>query len=274
MKIMPEYRLPTVVATGLLTLLLVPAVTVGQSRQISRQVPAAEESSFHYIFFWKQDDSHTRSMLQVFHEATQNLPVASATTIVRLDDSRQRSLVDQYDVSRAPMPLVLAVAPNGAVTKAWPVQFTAEQLGEGIVSPHTANCLKALQDKKLVVLCVMNRRTPNSQASYQSALAFQADPRFADATRVFVLDADDSRETSFLRQLQIAPGTNEPITLVLAPPGEQIAKLTGHVTNEQLVAKVTAAQQACCPGGQCGPNGQCDPGQCCPGGKCGPQQNQ
>lgn len=229
------------------------------------------QDQFQYIFFWKQDDPQTRGMLKRFKNATQQMAPSVTTTTVNISDPRQRKIVDQYNVGRAPMPLVLSIAANGAVTKAWPVQFTAEQLREGIVSHHAAQCLKALQDKKLVVLCVLNSRTPISQSVYQSAVQFQADSRFVNTAAVIAIDANDAAEGTFLQQLQVTPGTTDAVTIVLAPPGEQVAKFSGPVTKEQLAAKVTAAQSACCPGGKCGANGQCGPGGCCPGGKCGPQ---
>ena len=50
--------------------------------------------------------------------------------------------MDKFGVSRAPMPLVLALAPNGAITKGFPIKFDEKQLREGFVSPCTAKCLK------------------------------------------------------------------------------------------------------------------------------------
>lgn len=259
-------RIAASVLLGLFSLVTVrsaePTTALGEVRQ----------DQFQYLFFWKQDDPQTRGMLQVFQQATRQMGSQVRTATVNISDPRQRQIVESYGVGRAPMPLVLSIAPNGAVTKAFPAQFTEAQLREGLVSRCAAQCLKALQDKKLVVLCVLNSQSPHSQAVHQSALQFQGDSRFANATEIVSIDADDAAEESFLRQLQIPPHTADPVTVVLAPPGEQVAKFTGQVTKEQLVSKVAAAQSTCCPGGKCGPNGQCGPGGCCPGGKCGPQR--
>src|SRR5208283_2699955 len=67
---------------------------------------------------------------------------------------RGRGELTGQTLSRAPMPLVLAVAPNGAVTGAIPLKLTEAQVGQAFVSPIAAQCLKAVQSRKLVLLCV------------------------------------------------------------------------------------------------------------------------
>ena len=62
------------------------------------------------------------------------------------------------------MPLVLAVAPNGAVTGGFPTTFEKQQLVDAIATPSTQKCLKALQDGKLVFLCVQNGETKSNDA--------------------------------------------------------------------------------------------------------------
>ena len=53
------------------------------------------------------------------------------------------------------MPLVLAVAPNGAITGGFPLKLTEQDVAGAFVSPGTAGCLKAMQARKLVLLCVL-----------------------------------------------------------------------------------------------------------------------
>ena len=238
---------------------------------------AARSAKYVYLYFWKDDSEHTRSTFAVFQSAMGELATSADAASVNISDPNEKAVVDKFGVSRAPMPLVLAVAPNGAVTKAWPIRFTKEQLREGLVSRGTAQCMKALQDRKLVVLCVQNGQ--HSQSALQGAYEFKADARFKGAAEIVAIDAQDQSEAAFIKDLRIDRRTSQPVTVVLAPPGQPVARFTGRVTKAQLVAKVTAAQSDCCPGGECGPDGKCGPGnqcgpggQCCPGGKCGPQR--
>jgi hypothetical protein len=163
------------------------------------------------------------------------------------------------------MPLVLCTASNGAVTKAFVSPFPAAQLRDGIVSRGTAESLKALQDNKLVVLCALNGESPANQSVLNNAKALKTDERFAKAVEVIALDVHDQNEASLLANMKLDAKMSQPTIVILAPPGNQLATLTGAITTEQIAEKLVAAQSTCCPGGQCGPNGQC-----CPGGQCSP----
>ena len=179
---------------------------------------------------------------------------------VRVTEPREAETVKVFGVDRAPLPLIAAVAPNGAVTKAWPLKATPKQLMEGLVSNGTAACLKAMQEQKLSLVCIHNSKTAHSDAVRQAAAGFQADERFGAATKVIEINPADSREHAFLTSLKVSPKTRDAVTVLLSPAGQPIAKFAGTVTTSQLVAKIETAQQGCCPGGKCGPGG------CCPGG--------
>ncbi len=217
---------------------------------------AARNGRYLFIFFWKDNDEQSRNMFAVFQGAMRNTADATDSVSVQITDPNEKPVVDRFGVSRAPMPLVLALAPNGAITKAFPIRFTEKQLREGFVSPCTARCMKALQERKLVLLCVQNERTQFNQAAWEGAEGFRADPRFAQATEVVHLNPSDGQEASFLQTLQVDPRTPQAVTVLLAPPGQPVARFTGAVTKDQIVANVAAGP---CAGGQCGPGGCCGP---------------
>ena len=178
---------------------------------------------------------------------------------INVSDPAEKLIVDKFGVDRSPLPLVLALAPNGAVTKAFPLKFDEKQMSQAFVSPGTAQCLKALQARKLVLLCVQRRAPQVRQVSLQRGVAdFVADAQFAGATEIVAVDPGDPAEASFLKDLQVDPRTAGQTTVFLAPPGSVVAKFDGPVTKAQLVAKLQAAQTSCCHGGKCGPGG-CGP---------------
>ena len=216
---------------------------------------AARSGKYLFIFFWNANDEQSRSMYGVLRSAMGKMAQSADAVGIQITDPREKPVVDKFGVSRAPMPLVLALAPNGAITKGFPVKFDEDQLRQAFVTPCTAQCLKALQDRRLVLLCVQNQRTQFSQAAMSGVQGFKADPRFAKATQIVALDPDDRSEAAFLQDLKVDPRTPTAVTFVLAPPGTPIAKFAGPVTKDQIVAKVTAAQSGPCAGGQCGPGG-------------------
>lgn len=219
---------------------------------------AAREGKYTFVFFWKADDKQSRTMYGVFQTAMQNWAGSTNSIAIQLTDPGEKPIVDKLGVSRAPMPLVVALAPNGAITKAFPNRFTEQQLRTAFVSSGASQCMRVLQQRKLVLLCVQNQQTQLSQAALQGARAFTADARFTQAAEVITVDPADGAETPFLQSLQVDPRTPTAVTVLLAPPGRPVARFAGAVTKDQIVAKVQAGP---CANGKCGPGGCCGPKQ-------------
>ncbi len=234
------------------------ATAAGASQGQAAIDGAAAAGKYLFLFCWKDNDAQAQKMFGVFQSGMQSLADSAEGIAIQITDPKEQALVERFGLSRAPMPLVLAIAPCGVVTKGFPVQFTQQDLAQAFVSPCTAQCMKAMQERKLVVLCVANQKTQYTQAALKGAHDFRADARFAGASEVVVLNPEDPAEAGFLRDLQVDPRSPQATTVLLAPPGQPIAKLSGPVNKDQLVAKLASAQSNPCAGGQCGPGG-CGP---------------
>jgi hypothetical protein len=237
------------------------AETSTTSAGLAAQAAAARGGQYLFVVFWKEDDDATRAVRQTLADSLAGRAGRATAVAVRVTDPTEKPIVDRYGVSRSPMPLVLAVAPNGAVTGAFAVKLAEQDVARAFVSPAQAGCMKAVQARKLALVCVLP--ASGSSAVPAGVREFQADARFGPATEVVTLRAGDATEASFLNALRIDPRTEVLVTALLAPPGRLLGTFAGPVSKEQLVEKVTAPQ-GCCPGGKCGP------GCCCPGGQCTP----
>lgn len=215
---------------------------------------AAEKGRYLFVFFWKEADKQTAEMRAVFDAALANMADRADAAVVRLDDPQASGVVSEYGLERAPMPLVLAIAPNGAITGGFPTEFSATDLEDAFASPRMSECLKALQAGKLVFLCVQNDNTKENESAMRGVSEFKSDGRFRDATEVVMLDPADDGELAFLKDLEIDPGTAEAVTVLLAPPGAAVAKFSGATSKDVLVQTLLSAGSACGPGG-CGPGG-------------------
>ena len=219
----------------------------------------AKDNRYLFIYFWKNNDPQSQQLYRVFQGAMAKMSDRAEGVPINLGKREEQPVVKKFDVSRAPMPLVVAVAPNGAVTKGFPRKFDEIQLQTAFVSPCTEICLKAMQENKLVLLCVQNEKTRFSQIALQGAQAFKADARFTKATEVLTIDPNDRTEAAFLSNLKVSPQTPTAVTVLLAPPGSPVATFTGKVTKDEIVARVSAAKAGPCAGGKCGPGGCCPP---------------
>ena len=91
--------------------------------------------------------------------------------------------------------MVLAIAPTGAPTRAFPRRSTEAQLQQAFVSPCTAKCMRAIQDRHSILLCVQNDKTQFNQEAMQGVKAFKADPQYAKGTEIVMLNPADTGGT-------------------------------------------------------------------------------
>ena len=79
------------------------------------------------------------------------------------------------------------------------------------------------------------------------------DEEYTKSSKVVVINAGDSVEAAFLKDLRVDPKTAERVTVLMAPPAAVVGTFVGDVTKDQLTAKLKSAQSGCCPGGSCCP---------------------
>ena len=231
---------------------------LGSSAGATAIEKAAKNNKYLFIFFYAGQDANSGAMNGVFQAAMAKMTDRADSIAVSVADPAEKPLVDKFGVRGAPMPIVLAIAPTGAATKAFPKQFDEAQFQQAFVTPCTAKCMRAIQDRHLILICVQNGKTQFNQEAMQGVEAFKADPKYAEATEVVVLNPTDKAEQPFLKALQVNPQTATAVTLLVTPPGAPVASFEGAVTKEEIAAKLASAQSGCCPGGKCGPGG-CGP---------------
>ena len=77
---------------------------------------AASAGQYLFVFFYEKDDDATRTARKAFDEAAKKLSPAPLTAAVDRTAPGERELVAKFAIDRAPMPLIIAIAPSGAVT--------------------------------------------------------------------------------------------------------------------------------------------------------------
>ena len=73
---------------------------------------------------------------------------------------------------------------------------------EAMVGPKAATCLKALQEGKVVLLCVQNSGSKNAEATLKTVAAFKDDQRISGFAESVVIDPADQAESGFLGKLR------------------------------------------------------------------------
>ncbi len=204
---------------------------------------AAESGKFAFIIFYKEDAAAFRTMAGNVKQGVETLDGKAGIVFVQVTNPAERALVERFDVSRSPMPLTIAVAPNGAVTGIFPKEITAEQIDQSIVTPTMTRCMKSLQENKMVFVCV---QTSDKNFIPVAVKEMQADPQFKDRVTVVSMRLRDPEETRFVAQMQINPQTTTGTTAVLlAPPGVLIGKYPATATSAQIAAALHDAGKCC-----------------------------
>jgi len=233
------------------------AANVSQGQAAMDRAAAAQKYVF--IFFWKEKNPQTDKAWGILQPAMAKLADSAEVVSIQATNPAEKRIVDKYGVSRAPMPFVLAVAPCGAITKAFTGAFDENKLRTAFVSSCTQLCLKALQSRKLVLACVVDQANPQDPVTIPKGVEdFRADAKFGPATEIILVNARDQGEAAFLKDFQVDPQARKPVVVFLAPPGSMIGKFDGTATKQQLLAKLASAQSNPCAGGKCGPGG-CGP---------------
>ena len=95
----------------------------GASAGIKAIKQAAADNKYLFAFFWSSNNDQTAAMRKVFEQATAKVTDRAQAVAVRVSDPAERGIVKKFDLDRAPMPLVLAIAPNGAIMGGFPTKF-------------------------------------------------------------------------------------------------------------------------------------------------------
>ena len=218
-----------------------PAKAVASKAQAAIDL-AAKEGKFTFVLFYKQNDEATKAMAGVLKDGLAEKSERAVVTYAQVGNPAEQALVTKYDVSRAPMPMTLVLAPNGAITGMFAQKFTAEKLDEAFVTPTMMFTMKNLQENKLVLVTVQGSTKAPAPVAIKD---FQSDPHFKDRIVTTSLLAADPLEAKFVGQMQIDPKAKVTHTVLLAPPGVMVGKFGAVASKDELAAALAKAGKCC-----------------------------
>lgn len=207
----------------------------------------AEVAKHVFLFFHKGDTGKTSAMRKIVESAAAKLGDKAEVKAVDTTAASAKTALKKYQVdpARTPMPFVLVLAPNGAIVSRFAVSFEEKALTESLAGPRMAECLKALQDGKIVFVCAQNPETKANAAAMKGVKDFKADKKYTKTTVIVTVDPKDKAEKRLLSQLQISPDVKEAVTVLLAPPGKIAGRFVGATAKAKLAAAVAACAAAC-----------------------------
>lgn len=204
---------------------------------------SSQASKFTFVVFHRDNGDGTRALYQqVKDETSKRIDVATMTS-ARVDDPGEKRLVEKFGVARAPMPMTVVVAPNGAVTGLFPRTMSQEQAATAIVPPTMMRCMKELQDQKLVFVCFTRTDRVDVPLGVQSVGQM---PQFKDRITLVGMQLDDPAEARFYQQMKLdSKQVNGPYAVLIAPPGALIGHFNSQSTADQIAAALHKAGKCC-----------------------------
>ncbi|CAK9043530.1 Protein HelA [Durusdinium trenchii] len=218
----------------------------GQSANESLQATleqAAKAGKFTFIVFHRDTGNATRSLYQQTQDALTTQGDRAVITTAPVDAPQVQAYVEKFGISRAPMPMTVAVAPNGALTGLYPRTVTPEQITAAIVPPTMMRCMKELQDQKLVFVCFT--RTDSVDVP-QGVNGVRQLPQFKDRISLVGMRLDDPAEARFYQQMQVDPNQIAgPHAVLIAPPGVLVGQFNAQASTQEIAAAIHKAGQCC-----------------------------
>ena len=243
---MRRYSLAIIAATALACSISASSSRAQSATKVDAQqvlANASAEYKYTFLLFYKGNNAATQAMLQTLKSGLASRSEQATIAYVDASNPSQQALVQRYGVARAPMPLTIAIAPNGAVTGLFAAKLSEPQIAGAFVTPTMASCMKSMQQGRLVLVCVS---ATAGAATPQAVRDFQADPQFANRTDVYSLQASDPTEAEFLGQLKIdGKSLRGTTTAFLAPPAVLVGKFGPSNTKEEMAAALHAAGKCC-----------------------------
>jgi hypothetical protein len=222
--------------------------TSGKSAVAFMEASAAQKHL--YLYFYAPGKNDTK-IKKVFDGTLQKMNTVAQSFVVNIKDPSESAIVQKFRLQAAPLPLVLVIAPNGAIVGGFPKdRITEASLTNSIATPSFQRCLRALQDGKLVFVCAV-KADPSKKGPQvpKGVLDFYNDPQNKDKAKIVSVDPTNVAEKTLVSQLRIDPNAKEATTIILAPPGSLVANLSGAVSKKDIVAALTKGPAGRGPGG-------------------------
>ena len=218
---------------------------------------AATKGQFAFVLVTDGTINDVSSAKSVIQRAVKEVKNSVMVELNR-SDKDNADLVTQYRLSTIPVPMILAISPNGAISGGIPAdKATADILIKMVPSPKKAEIIKALSEGNAVFITAY-RKNMKSVETVNSACGVACQQMAGKSVQVKV-NMDDPAETGFLTEMKVNMASTEPVTLVANAQGQIAGTYMGAVQVSDLVTAATKKAGGCCPKTVSNPNASCAP---------------
>jgi hypothetical protein len=194
-----------------------------------------KENKYLFAFFFKNKDNPAAStMAEVFSKAKVIYAEKAFFIEINIDDAVEQKFINQFEIDKKNKPIIIAIAPEGIVTKEYSITVTQKELEEAFATFKTLEMLKAHKDNKyFMVLFFRDKADANTTAMSE---VFNKAKTTYGAKAVFAeINVSDKSEESFIKRFDIDK-VAKPVILAIAP-GEIVTKGFIKKVKEEEIAE-------------------------------------
>lgn len=231
----------------MVAIVAVSALSVGASEADSKVKKINKNGSFAYVIINNTKDkttlSDSKKMLQTTERFVSDNPKAELLQY-ELESKAAAGIVKKYRLSRAPMPLLLVFAPNGAVTGGYAKQVSSIKLAESIKSPIEQVIVKASQERRPVIIKIPSKSKDENSAVTKAINEFSKTKKIDP--EVVVLSSASNEEANLQERLNLDFSSTQAQTIVLTAAGTEAGRFVGKVTAEEIAKALESSGSSCC----------------------------
>ncbi|MFH1230218.1 MAG: hypothetical protein V1709_01840 [Planctomycetota bacterium] len=181
-----------------------------------------KENKYLFAFFFKNKDNPIASkMAEVFSKAKVTYAEKASFIEISIDNAAEEKFIKQFEIDKKSKPIIIAIAPEGIITKEYPLTVTEKELEEAFATPKTLEMLKAHKDNKyFMVLFFKDKADANTVV--MSDVFNKAKITYSDKAVFTEINVEDKSEEKFINRFEVNK-VAKPLILAIAP-GEIVTK--------------------------------------------------
>lgn len=192
---------------------------------------ARKEGKFLMILFYEKNDEKTGKMRSAMNAASgKSGQVRALFTEVNVNNKNENAAIAKYEINKVKKPVILVIASDGTIIRGFSEQASPAELEKAFVSDKMVKLLKAMQEKKPVIVSFMNKDFKNYQKSVQEVEASAKDVKGCVLIKA---DPKDEKDRQLLEQFNLKAGMSENTVMIL-DRGSLLGKLTGDINRNKI----------------------------------------
>ena len=196
------------------------------------------------LFYDNEDTKEYKGMLNTVQKfAKKN---SSKIEFIKLDagDESAQSIIQKYRLSRAPKPLTLVFAPNGAVTGGYAQKVNIKKLEKSLVGPVQQEIVKATQARRPVILKIPGKSTQANDAVDKAIKEFE---RLRKITpEVITITSLSNDDIDLKKKFNIDFKQKKVQAIVLTAAGIVAGRFVGTLSAEEISEALKNSGSSCC----------------------------